>query len=302
MTGAGFTHPKSGADGFILVAVLWMMAALATLASAYALYVANTATALAVNDDRIQAEALISAGVELAAYRVGLPPIDNEQPQSAFNFRMGRAVVTVAYSPENGRIDLNAAPKNSLAGLVQSLGARAEDADYYADRVIGWRTSPSANNPDAETAIYKAAGLNYGPREAPFAHVREFWLVANVPPQIIERALPLVTIYSGQPIVNVFEAAPQVIAALPGMTPDRLYTFLNQRAARAQDASQARGSALPAPQARPPELSQTIRVTVRIRFDNGRRTGAEAVILMIENGTEPYRVLSWQDDFDQPSS
>jgi general secretion pathway protein K len=298
----GFKHPKSGADGFILVAVLWMMAALATLASAYALYVANTATALAVNDDRLQAEALISAGVELAAYRIGLPPTDNEQPQSTFNFRMGRAVVTVTYSPENGRIDLNVAPKSSLAGLFQSLGARADDADYYAERVIGWRTSPSASNPDAETAIYKAAGLNYGPREAPFAHVRELWLVANVPTQIIERALPLVTIYSGQPIVNVFEAPPQVVAALPGITPDRLYTFLNQRAARVQDASQARRSALSTLQPRPADVSQTIRVTARIRFDNGRQTGAEAIILMIENGTEPYRVLSWQDDFDQPSS
>jgi general secretion pathway protein K len=42
-------------------------------------------------------------------------------------------------------------------------------------------------------------------------------------------------------------------------------------------------------------------VTVRVAFDNGRRVGAEAVILLLDDGDEPYRVLSWQDDFDGPN-
>ena len=36
-------------DGFIIVAVLWILAALATLAAVIAVYVINTATAFAVN-------------------------------------------------------------------------------------------------------------------------------------------------------------------------------------------------------------------------------------------------------------
>jgi general secretion pathway protein K len=39
-------------------------------------------------------------------------------------------------------------------------------------------------------------------------------------------------------------------------------------------------------------------VTVGIAFDNGRRVGAEAVILPLDDADEPYRVLSWHDDFD----
>jgi general secretion pathway protein K len=42
-------------------------------------------------------------------------------------------------------------------------------------------------------------------------------------------------------------------------------------------------------------------VTVSIGFDNGRRVGAEAVILPLADGDEPYRILSWHDDFDGPS-
>ena len=43
-------------DGFIVVAVLWILAALATLATIFSMYVINTATAFAVHDERLQAE------------------------------------------------------------------------------------------------------------------------------------------------------------------------------------------------------------------------------------------------------
>ncbi len=50
--------------GFVIVAVLWILAALATLASACSVYVANSAAASHVTDDRLQAEASIEACVE----------------------------------------------------------------------------------------------------------------------------------------------------------------------------------------------------------------------------------------------
>jgi general secretion pathway protein K len=37
-------------------------------------------------------------------------------------------------------------------------------------------------------------------------------------------------------------------------------------------------------------------------LENGRRVTAEAVILVLQDGDEPYRVLSWRDDFDGVSS
>src|SRR4051794_13907559 len=71
-------------DGFIVVAVLWILAALATLASAYAVYVANTASASRVNDDRIQAQGLLSAAVELTAYRLTAVDKDTRPTGGAF--------------------------------------------------------------------------------------------------------------------------------------------------------------------------------------------------------------------------
>jgi general secretion pathway protein K len=39
-------------------------------------------------------------------------------------------------------------------------------------------------------------------------------------------------------------------------------------------------------------------MTVVIDFDSGRRSAAEVVILLLDEGDEPYRVLSWRNASD----
>ena len=125
---------RSGRDGFIVVAVLWILVALATLATVYAVYVRNTAAALLVHDERVQAEGLVAAAVELVVYR--MTAIPTAPTRGNFTFRAGRTSVAVDFRAENARIDLNAAPKELLAGLFTTLGARAEMSDFYADRIV----------------------------------------------------------------------------------------------------------------------------------------------------------------------
>jgi general secretion pathway protein K len=288
-------------DGFIVVAVLWILGALATLASIYAVYVINTATSMGVNDDRLQAEGLMTAALELAAYRVTSTDEDNRPSQGAFRFRLGRANVAVEFQSEAGRIDLNSASKELLAGLFAGLGAKYPDAGYYADRIIGWRAPQDPDKPNDEASAYRSAGLAYPPRQARFAHVGELTLVLGLPPFLVERAMPFVTVYSGHAEINVLTAAPEVVAAIPGMTPDRLYALLSQRGRGPQNSQFVQallGQDAPGVTADP---GRTMRVTVRIDFDNRRRVRGEAVILLLEDAADPFRVLSWRDDFDGPS-
>jgi general secretion pathway protein K len=285
-------------DGFIIVAVLWILGALATLATIYSIYVINTAVALTVHDDRLQAEALVSGAVEIAVYKMKAQP--NVQPtHGRFSFRANRANVAVEFKSEAARIDLNAAPKALLAGLFTALGARADAAETYADRIIAWRSGPKPGTLDDETSAYRTAGLSYGPRLAPFPHTGELWLVLGLPPAMVERALPFVTVYSGQPQINLLDAAPEVVASLPGMTPARLQDVLAQRQSKSQNAQDfiaalgaARGLATAGG-------SKAMRVIVRVDFENGRRMRSEAVVLPHESGNEPYSVLSWRDDLDE---
>ena len=291
---------SGGRDGFIVVAVLWMLGALATLASIYAVYVINTATAMGVNDDRLQADGVMRAALELTTYRLSASDPENRPSRGDFAFRLGRAAARVDFRSEAGRIDLNSAPKELLAGLFAGLGAKPSDAEYYADRVIGWRTAQDPDRRNEEAAAYRSAGLSYGPRQGPFAHAGELALVVGLPPFLVERALPFVTVYSARAEINIVAAPPEVVAAVPGMTPDRVYALLSQIGRGPQNAEFLKAFLGDQPGITV-EAGKTTRVAVRMDFDTGRRVQGEAVILLGGETGEPFRVLSWRDDFDGPT-
>jgi general secretion pathway protein K len=286
---------RSSQQGFVLVAVLWLLAALAALATIFSVYLSNSARALALNDAAVQAQALVSAGVELAAYRLQLAREDARPAQGSFRVRLNDAEISVSFVSEAARVDLNAAPKELLAGLLSVLGANEDEAREGADRIIAWRTKPAQDSAENEDALYQAAGRAYPPRQAPFAHVDELGLVLGLTPALVERALPLVTVFSGATGVDVLIAPPEVIAALPGMTPLTLKQFLGDRATLPNDdvaIADALGGAKANATA---QKSQAYRILTRIRFPNGRETASE-IVIGLRKAEIPYRVLSWQDD------
>jgi general secretion pathway protein K len=289
-------------DGFILVAVLWILGGLAVLSAIYTLYVVNAASSLAVNNDRIQADASVSAALELTAYYLGAVKPEERPTSGTFNFRAGNSNVAVDFVSEAARIDLNSAPQPLLAGLFRVLGASSDAADYAAERVIGWRSPTASQNvdldPGKETTVYRNVGRNYDPRLAPFANVQELWLLLGLQPALVERAMNFVTVYSGMPGVNIFDAAPEVVAALPGMTPELLNAVLSQRTARPPDPKRVLQMLGPAQSSVTANGSKATRVRVHVALAGGRRINAEAVILLLEDAPDPYRVLSWSDDFD----
>lgn len=276
--------------------MLWIIAALASLASVFSLYVTNTAIAMRVSDEELRAEAMISAALELTAYRlIGID--EAARPTSgAFSFQLGGSAASVEFRSEGARIDLNAAPKAFLAGLFASLGATDDEADTYAERVIGWRTWVSSTVVNNEAEVYRRAGAKYLPRQGPFQNVSELRLVLGLPPEIVQRALPLVTIFNGRAEIDPNEAAPEALAALPQIDPNSIPEILKRRDPKNPKAvlpllGLARASVAT-------ESRKAVRARIQIALDRGRKTKAEAVILLLEQGPEPYRVLAWRDDFD----
>lgn len=282
-------------DGFVIVAVLWILTALASLAMVMSGYLSTSAQVLATTDTALQAEALISSGVELAAYQLMLGDEKTRPASGRFTYRLGGADISVRFVSEAARIDLNAAPKEMIANLLTGLGADQEAAKGYADRIIAWRTTPSDQSTDNEAALYRAAGLSYGPRQAPFAHVNELALVLSLPPALVERMLPFVTVFSGSAAIDALIAAPEVVAALPGMTPLVLKDFLNSRAGLPRD-NAALATAL-GPAKAGAELPQTraVRVLIRIALSSGAERSSQ-VVIALGGQDEPYHVLSWRDE------
>jgi general secretion pathway protein K len=262
-----------------------------------AVYVINAATGLTVHDERLQSETLMRAAIELSVYRA----VAGQQgilSRGSFAIRLGNANVAADFTAETARIDLNTAPRELLSGLFVGLGAPRNAADGYADQIIAWRAPPAQGGPDP-ASYYRAAGLPYSPRGAPFQHVAELGLVMGIPEVIVERATPYLTVYSGQGQINILDAAPQVIAALPGMNPGLLNEILVRRAQGGrQNAEQLLALLGPTQQIGTISGSKAVRVTSRIVFDSGQRVTSEVVIFILDGSGEVYRIMTWRDDLD----
>lgn len=282
------TALASSERGFVLVAVLWILMALSALTVIFSLYLSNSAQALAVNDSSLQVEALVSAGVELTAHRL-LTADEKERPgRGEFHFGLNGADAVVSFSSETARIDLNYASKDTLAGLFATLGANENAAKEYADRIVGWRTLPTPGSTNDETALYSAAGLTYSPRQALFVHVNELGLVLGIPPALVERALPFVTIFNGSPSVDVKIASPEVVAAQLGNSS----TSLNNAASNASslaagpndnapnDSAGTPNPGAPSPTGASSPKSGAFRASVQVKLRDGRRLTSEVVFVL----------------------
>jgi general secretion pathway protein K len=289
--------------GFVIVAVLWILMALSALAVIFSLYLSGSARALSVNDTALQAEALVSASLDLTTYQLLLSDNDTRPSQGSFHFRMDDADVVVAFKSETARIDLNFAPKDLLAKLFAGLGASQAAAQEDADRIIGWRTRPPPGAVNDEEALYGAAGLDYSPRQSLFTHVNELALVVGLAPALVDRALPFVTVFNGSSSVDPQIAAPEVIAALP-KTPadDAIGGPSGQPPSPSNVDSSSANQSVPAQGNATLPKSAAYRIETTIKFNDGRRTASEVVIALGDKDDkdkdDPYRVLSWQDDVE----
>ena len=286
---------SSSEQGFVIVAVLWILMALSALAAIFAVYLSASAQALALNDATLKTEALVSAGLELTAYQLTLADDDARPPRGSFHFRLDDADVLVTFTSEAARIDLNFAPKEVLTGLFAGLGASRADATQDADRIVGWRTRPVPGATNAEEALYASAG--YTPRQSLFTHVNELALVTGLPPALVDRALPFVTVFNGSPDVDAAIAAPEVIDALPGKA-DKPGVASGGQSTLSNATADAHAPAQNDPTT---TKSTCYRIEAAIRFNNGRRTVSEVVVALGDK-VEPYRVLSWQDDLEPRDS
>src|SRR3954453_16664410 len=184
-------HDDRNRRGFIVVAVLWILAALSALVLIFLTFVTNTAVIVATSTERVRSDALVTAGVELAAYQLTAVRQDARPSSGTFNARMGAARLSITFRSEAARIDLNAGSKGLLAGLIIGLGGTPANAADYADRIAAWRAPTEAGDDDPETSSYRTAGMAYAPRHAPFPAAEELWLGGGISPLFVGGSLPL---------------------------------------------------------------------------------------------------------------
>lgn len=227
--------------GIVLLALLWVLSALALVALNLASTVRTETTVAQASGEAETAYFYARGGLEEAIYRIVFPDKDLEKQRRIFPYSGGlnhywkqneKLLCHVAISDEAGKIDLNFAPKEILANLLMNVGVAESLSDSIANAIIKWR-SPSSEETEKESEGPLAGAGRIRPR--PFASIEELLLVAGINREIlygvprkdkegkviVRRGLAeFVTVYSGQSQININYAEPEAIAALPGLDLD----------------------------------------------------------------------------------
>ena len=209
--------------GLALISVLWVTALLALLAAGFTADT-RTESRLARNlRENAEAEALADAGVHHGALRLLARPVDQpwREASASYRFRLARGTVAVDLQDEEALVDLNRAPDDLLAGLIEAVGAGPEDAAALAARIVDFRDADQEPGPDgAEDPDYAALGLEHEAKDAPFESASELLLIPGFAPELYERLRAHVTIFTGSEGIDPSRAARPVLSAVPGMTPE----------------------------------------------------------------------------------
>jgi general secretion pathway protein K len=111
-------------------------------------------------------------------------------------------------------------------------------------------------------------------------------------PEWVAAMTPLTTVY-GAKTVNPLTAPANVIASLPGVDRDRLAAFLAARRSTPNDAvrlGEILGQAQRFVEAKP---QRVVSVQIAAKLADGYAAAASAVIVLLPDDNEPYRVLVW---------
>jgi general secretion pathway protein K len=209
--------------GLALIAVLWVTMLLAVIAASFTSSV-RTEGQLARNMvENARAEALADGAVHRAV--LGLLALDPKQAWRAdgtpYRLSYGEGDVTIRIYDEDAKIDLNAAPRELLEGLLLVVGVEPTEAETLADRIVDYRDEDDEAEPNgAEDPDYEEAGRATGAIDRPLATEAELLGLLGMSEALYRRLRPLVTVHSGAEGIDPTRAPPDVLRAIPGMTPE----------------------------------------------------------------------------------
>ena len=235
-------------QGFALLAALWLIVAIATIALEFSLQSHQRRETTIDLAERTQAMAAAMAGVETERARFdqlnkelqqnqSIPGIDSRYPQLSMIalLRMGDSgsVGTGRFSAhvENGGawLNINAMSEDMWRQFLVAAGVDYDTADRLAQTIMDWRDpddQPRARG--AEAPAYEQAGALVLPANQNFASVNELQNVLGMTPAIYAKIQPYLSVCtSGH--VDIDDAPAPVLYAIPGFNDEIVSTVLSER-------------------------------------------------------------------------
>ena len=265
---------RAGDRGAVLLVVLWTLALLALLSAA----ITGTGRREAGLGAALRSAATARAGAEAALHETLYDLLTGRCGADGVSRRLpiGSAVAAVVVRSEEGKLNPNTVPAETLAALVRAAGGDPSQANALAAAIIAWRGRVGSSGVDpAALAAYRAAGLAYGPTGSPFRRLEDLQLVLGMTPGLYAALAPHLSIYADG-ILDPDAADPVVRRAL-----------------------ELAGVGLGAPGSAQPGAPTTVLVEVRLRTADGAVARVSAVVRLDPNSpVRPAAILDWDEPDD----
>lgn len=203
-------------DGFIVVAVLAVLALLTGVLGSLSLAVRGEIDAVLTASEQMRLEGLTQAGASLVAYEL----YELKRPAFRVNgrtIRLDDGVVQVTVEDEAGKIDLNGSPPVLLAGLYRAAGLADMEPEVFAAKVVAWRER------------FPSTGANRERREPGFRSIGELRWLPGLTPSEAAVLSEFVTVLNPQGKIAPATAPVTVLNALPGLMPQTIDRVLRLR-------------------------------------------------------------------------
>lgn len=270
------TRDPAGEAGFVLpsvVAILVVVAAAAALATQH-LQTHTRITTARLDRLRLQGEVdgvarLVAMSLvnERARHRPGLALPENGSPIGCPLPDGG--MFSVSVQDQAGLIDLNASPRPLMEEAFRALGLSDPEASSIAAEIVDDRDPDDTPEPGggAEAPQYKAQGLPYGPRNAPYGTTDELDRLPSMTPRIAAILRPSVTVWNTRGGLD--PALNRTLASRGGTAAEGLRAYTT------------------------PSLRQFYEIRVVAETPNGTRSG-RAAILSVDARSTGFGLLTWR--------
>lgn len=275
--------------GAALVLVLWVVALLAATIGTFALTAKVEYLQGRVLAQMAAGQQTARAGLEYALSRLRPDPLRPawQADGRPYRWQFDGRTVELRIVAETGKVDLNLAERPLLEGLLRALAVEPARASQLAGAMVDWRDRDGLLQPagGAESGDYAAAGLPYGPKNAPFETVGELQLLLGMDAALYTRLAPLVTVF-GTPQPDVRFADAPVLTAM-GLEAAQVI------AARERGPMAVIDGTSPAPPAS--AGNGTYSIDSRVQLGGERQVVLRAVVCAGSGvGTGGYTVIRWE--------
>lgn len=228
-------HPAFSESGVALLMVLWVLTLLMVIVLSFSFTARTETQSTLAFKEGIEKRFLAEAGIERGIIEIFYRKQNRTVPDSEvwktdgtiYKDSLGSGYYSVSIRDESGKVDINMVSEVLLKNLLINSGVSLEEADPIVDAIMDWKDNDDLHRlHGAESDYYMSLPAPYKAKNANFDVLEELLLVKGITGEILygggekRGIIDLITVNSRSNKININAAPREVLAAIPGMSPE----------------------------------------------------------------------------------